>query len=191
MRTECNQVSMRFARLKGRDVVADFGGGAMTSDAGALLLGATDRAIGLVDRFAACFSDGRAAGRVVHDVATLVGQRVFGIALGYEDLLDHDELRHDPVLGTVLGRLEARRSGCAPLAGKSTLNRLEHAPVGEATGQVSATIFVLTPILFRPFCNSAAACSVWPYPARAPSVISGMSPSTMARCSLAFSRSSV
>ena len=114
----------------GRDVVADFGGGAMTSDAGALLLGATDRAIGLVDRFAACFSDGRAAGRVVHDVATLVGQRVFGIALGYEDLLDHDELRHDPVLGTVLGRLEARRRDCAPLAGKSTLNRLEHAPVG-------------------------------------------------------------
>ena len=130
MLAECNPVSMRFARLKGRDVVADFGGGAMTSDAGALLLGATDRAIGLVDRFAACFSDGRAAGRVVHDVATLVSQRVFGIALGYEDLLDHDELRHDPVLGTVLGRLEARRSGCAPLAGKSTLNRLEHAPVG-------------------------------------------------------------
>ena len=122
--------AMQFARLDGRAVVADFGGGVMTSDAGALLLGATDRAIGLVDRFAACFSDGRAAGRVVHDVATLVGQRVFGIALGYEDLIDHDALRHDPVLGVVLGRLEARRAGCAPLAGKSTLNRLEHAPSG-------------------------------------------------------------
>ena len=93
-------------------------------------LGATDRAIGLVDRFASCFSDGRTASRVVHDVATLVGQRVFGIALGYEDLIDHDALRHDPVLGVVLGRLEARRPGCAPLAGKSTLNRLEHAPQG-------------------------------------------------------------
>ena len=58
----------------------------------------------------------------------LIGQRVFGIALGYEDLIDHDELRHDPVLGAVLGRLEARRGDCAPLAGKSTLNRLEHAP---------------------------------------------------------------
>ena len=126
MRTECTPPSMRFARLKGRDVVADFGGGAMTSDAGALLLGATDRAIGLVDRFSDCFSDGRSGGRVVHDVAALVGQRVFGIALGYEDLLDHDELRHDPVLG----RLEARRRDCAPLAGKSTLNRLEHAPEG-------------------------------------------------------------
>ena len=130
MRTECNPTSMRFARLKGRDVVADFGGGTMTSDAGALLLGATDRAIGLVERFSDCFSDGRAADRVVHDVETLVGQRVFGIALGYEDVVDHDELRHDPVLGAVLGRLEARRRGYAPLAGKSTLNRLEHAPAG-------------------------------------------------------------
>ena len=130
MRTECNPTRMRFARLKGRDVVADFEGGRMTSDAGALLLGATDRAIGLVDRFSGCFSDGRSADRVVHDVATLVGQRVFGIALGYEDLVDHDELRRDPVLGAVLGRLEARRRGCEPLAGKSTLNRLEHAPEG-------------------------------------------------------------
>ena len=130
MPAECSPPAMQFARLDGRAVVADFGGGVMTSDAGALLLGATDRAIGLVDRFAACFSDGRMSGRVVHDVATLVGQRVFGIALGYEDLIDHDALRHDPVLGVVLGRLEARRPGCAPLAGKSTLNRLEHAPSG-------------------------------------------------------------
>jgi hypothetical protein len=120
---------MLFARLDRRDVVADFGGGAITSDAGALLLGATDRAIRLVERFAGCFTDGRSAERVVHDIPTLVGQRVFGIALGYEDLVDHDELRRDPVLGAVLSRLEARRRGCAPLAGKSTLNRLEHAPV--------------------------------------------------------------
>ncbi len=130
MPTECSPEPMVFARLEGRRVVADFGGGAISSDAGALLLGATDQAIGLVDRFAACFQDGRRADRVVHDVATLVGQRVFAIALGYEDVNDHDELRHDLVLGTVLGRLEARRSGCAPLAGKSTLNRLEHAPEG-------------------------------------------------------------
>jgi len=123
---------MVFARLEGRRVVADFGGGAISSDAGALLLGATDQAIGLVEHFAACFQDGRRADRVVHDVATLVGQRIFAIALGYEDVNDHDDLRHDPVLGTVLGRLEARRPGCAPLAGKSTLNRLEHAPAGEA-----------------------------------------------------------
>ena len=79
-------------------MVADFDGGQITSNAGGLLLGATDRAIGLVERFAGCFSDGRSAERVVHQVETLVGQRVFGIALGYEDLVDHDRLRHDPVL---------------------------------------------------------------------------------------------
>jgi hypothetical protein len=76
-------------------VVADFGGGAITSDAGALLLGAADRTIVLVDRFAACFSDGRMPGRTTHDVPTLVGQRVFGVELGYEDLIDHDDL-HRP-----------------------------------------------------------------------------------------------
>ena len=154
MLTECNPASMRFARLKGRDVVADFGGGKMTSDAGALLLGATDRATGLVERFSACFSDGRAADRVVHDVATLVGQRVFGIALGYEDVADHDELRRDPVLGAVPGRLEARRRDCEPLAGKSTLNRLEHAPGGfpalnSARDLAGATPETLAKALFR------------------------------------------
>ncbi|TAD90653.1 MAG: IS1380 family transposase, partial [Alphaproteobacteria bacterium] len=115
---------MRFGRLNGRDVLADFGGGALTSDAGALLLGATDRAIGLVDRFAACFCDGRSARHRVHDLSTLVGQRVFARALGSEDLHDHGDLRRDPVLGAVLGCLEARHGRCAPLAGKSTLNRL-------------------------------------------------------------------
>ena len=130
MQTECSAEPMLFARLDRRDLVADFGGGAITSDAGALLLGATDRAIGLVDRFAACFSDGRDPGRVAHELPTLVGQRVFAIALGYEDLVDHDDLRRDPALGAVLGRLEAKRPGLAPLAGKSTLNRLEHAPAG-------------------------------------------------------------
>lgn len=130
MPTECNPEPMLFARLDRREVVADFGGGAISSDAGALLLGATDRVVNLVERFAACFRDGRTAERVVHDVPTLIGQRVFAIALGYEDVVDHDDLRHDPVLGPALGRLKARRSTCAPLAGKSTLNRLEHAPTG-------------------------------------------------------------
>jgi hypothetical protein len=116
---------MLFAPVERRRVAADFAGGAITSDAGALLLGATDRAIGLVDRFAACFADGRAPERVEHEVVTLVGQRVFGIALGYEDVSDHDHLRHDPVMAVLAGKLAARRSDCAPLAGKSTLNRLE------------------------------------------------------------------
>jgi hypothetical protein len=79
----------------------------------------------VVDRFAGCFSDSRARELIEHEVATLVGQRVFGIALGYEDLVDHDELRYDPVMAVLAGKLAARRSDCAPLAGKSTLNRLE------------------------------------------------------------------
>jgi len=128
MPTECSPDLFGFASVEGRQVVAAFDGGEVTSDAGALLLGATDRAIGLVERFAACFVDGRAQAQVEHSVQAMVAQRVFGIALGYEDLIDHDQLRHDPVLATLAGKLTARRQNCAPLAGKSTLNRLEHAP---------------------------------------------------------------
>lgn len=125
MPTECNADRFGFAPVEGRAVVASFDGGAITSDAGGLLLGETDRAIRLIDRFALCFRDGRAAELIEHQVRTLVGQRVFGLALGYEDLVDHDTLRHDPMLAVLAGKLAARRKGCAPVAGKSTLNRLE------------------------------------------------------------------
>jgi hypothetical protein len=125
MPTECNPTLFEFAPVDGRAVVAWFDGGAITSDAGSLLLGSADRAIRLTERFAACFTDGRQAGLVEHQVGTLVMQRVFGIALGYEDLNDHDEPRHDPVLAVLAGKLTAVREDCAPLAGKSTLNRLE------------------------------------------------------------------
>jgi hypothetical protein len=101
----------------------------MTSEAGGLLLGATDRAIRLVDRFADCFADGRTPELIEHTVGTLVGQRVFALALGYEDLVDHDELRHDPTMAVLVGKLSARRKDCAPLAGKSTLNRLERGSI--------------------------------------------------------------
>jgi hypothetical protein len=112
-----------------RRVVAAFDGGTVSSDAGALLLGRADEAIGLMDRLARCFTDGRAAGAIEHTVRTLVGQRVFGMALGYEDLNDHEQLRHDPVFGALLGKLAAKRQRkCAALAGKSTLNRLELHP---------------------------------------------------------------
>jgi Transposase DDE domain group 1 len=131
MPTECSPTLFEFAPVEGRAVVAGFDGGAITSEAGALLLGAADRAIGLVRRFAACFQDARSPERIEHEVATLVGQRIFGLALGYEDLNDHDQLRHDPVLAVLAGKLEAVRRSCAPLAGKSRLNRLEHAPAGE------------------------------------------------------------
>jgi hypothetical protein len=125
MPTECNSDLFGFAPVGGREVVASFDGGTITSEAGALLLGATDRAIGLVQRFAACFQDYRLQEFVEHQVATLIGQRVFGLALGYEDLIDHDRLRHDPVMALLAGKLAANRSDCAPVAGKSTLNRLE------------------------------------------------------------------
>lgn len=128
MPTECTRDLFGFEAVEGRQVVAAFDGGRITSDAGALLLGAANRAIGLVRRLAGCFADGRAQELVEHRVETMLMQRICGIALGYEDVVDHDELRHDPVLATLVGKLEARRADCAPLAGKSTLNRLEHAP---------------------------------------------------------------
>src|SRR5271166_4677367 len=125
MQTECSAKPSPFGRVEGRPVVAEFDGGALTSDAGGLLLGAADRRLDLVRRLAGCFGDARDQRLVEHSVATLIGQRVFGIALGYEDLNDHDELRHDPVMAVLAGKLKAWRSDCAPAAGKSTLNRLE------------------------------------------------------------------
>ena len=125
MPTDCSPTLFEFAPVENHAVVASFDGGRITSDAGALLLGATDRVIGLTRRFAACFKDSRNGDFVEHSVQTLVTQRIVGIALGYEDLIDHDELRHDPVMAVLAGKLAATRSDCAPLAGKSTLNRLE------------------------------------------------------------------
>ena len=125
MPTECSADLFGFAPVEGREVVAAFDGGAITSDAGSLLLGAADHAIRLTKRFAACFHDARRRHLIEHEVVTLVAQRTFGIALGYEDLNDLDELRHDPVMAVLAGKLAARRQDCAPLAGKSTLNRLE------------------------------------------------------------------
>jgi hypothetical protein len=92
-------------------VDAAFDAGLVTSDAGALLLGATDRAISIVDRFAACFRDYRRQDLVEHAVATLIGQRVLGIALGYEDLNDHDQLRHDPMWGGTGGQADGQACG--------------------------------------------------------------------------------
>jgi DDE family transposase len=128
MPTDCSAGQFAFEALGSRKVTAAFDGGAITSNAGALLLREVDRRIGLSHRTAACFNDGRDPERIEHRLDTLLAQRIHGIALGYEDLNDHDALRHDPVLSLLSGKLEARRSDCAALAGKSTLNRLEHAP---------------------------------------------------------------
>jgi hypothetical protein len=128
MPTQCNAEQLEFAGVGRRRVVAAFDGGCVTSDAGALLLKRTDEAIRLVDRLADCFIDGRLKPLVEHTTRTLIGQRLFGLALGYEDLNDHDELRRDPLFGVLVGKLEAKRKDCEALAGKSTLNRLELYP---------------------------------------------------------------
>src|SRR5271170_3563731 len=134
MPTECTPKRFEFEEVARRAVVACFDGGDITSNAGALLLGPVDRGLGLMRRFAACFTDRRDPRFVEHQVETLVGQRIFGLALGYEDLVDHDELRKDPTLAVLAGKLEpVLRSDCEALAGKSTLNRLEHTPKRHGT----------------------------------------------------------
>ena len=125
MQTQCNPEQYEFGGVGRRAVVAGFDGGTVSSDAGALLLKKTDQSVDLLRRLGRCFIDERRAESIEFPVQTLVAQRVIGIALGYEDLIDHETLRFDPVLGAVLGKLESRRPGGAPLAGKSTLNRLE------------------------------------------------------------------
>jgi hypothetical protein len=133
MQTECNAEAIAFGRAGGRIVVADFDGGLVSSEAGALLLGEADKALRLVERFARCFRDERAPWLVAHELDGLIAQRVYALALGYEDLNDHDQLRLDPVLGVMLGKLDHAASAPDPLAGKSTLNRLELAPDGAVT----------------------------------------------------------
>jgi hypothetical protein len=139
MGTECNGKRMEFQGLFGREVVGRFDGGLITSDGGGLLLREVERATGIIGRFAECFRDYRDSESIEHTVYDLVAQRVYGLALGYEDLNDHDDLRRDPLLGMLVGtrdplggdRLRDRDRGKA-LAGKSTLNRLELTP-SEAT----------------------------------------------------------
>jgi len=121
MPTECTATSLAFQEVAGRTVVARFDGGALTSDGGAVLLREVERATGILGQFAACFRDDREPTRTKHSVAALVRQRVYGLALGYEDLNDHDALRRDPLFAVLAEAAEFP----SMLAGKSTLNRLE------------------------------------------------------------------
>lgn len=136
MTTECNRESFVFQPLGRRGVIGRFDGGKITSDAGALLLRETERITGVLRTFAACFTDHRDPDLIEHTVPELVAQRVYGLCLGYEDLNDHDALRHDPLLAVLVGKLDPtgedrirQRDKGKPLAGKSTLNRLELTPV--------------------------------------------------------------
>ena len=132
MATECSREAYLFHGLGRREIVARFDGGDISSDAGALLLREAERATGLIDRVAACFTDHRDPRFVEHTLEELLAQRIYGIALGYEDLVDHDELRRDPLIATLVGKRDLKgrdRRRAAdrgnPMAGKSTLNRLE------------------------------------------------------------------
>ena len=137
MITECNAREFDFQALGSRAVTARFDGGAITSDAGGLLLREVEAKTGILRRFAACFTDHRDPELIEHTVGELVAQRVFALALGYEDLNDHDALRHDPLLAVLVGKSDPAgqdrrcpRDRGKSLAGKSTLNRLELTPVG-------------------------------------------------------------
>ncbi len=119
--TECNQSSFGFKASGKRDIVARFNGGTISSDGGAFLLRQTDERLNLLPRLAECFLDGRNQNLVEHSIQEMLSQRIYGLALGYEDINDHEQLRNDPVFGVLAGRDALDE----PLAGKSTLNRME------------------------------------------------------------------
>jgi len=141
MQTQCTQETFDFQALGRREVVARFDGGPITSDAGGLLLREVEQHTGIIRQLARCFTDHRDEELTEHSVEELLRQRIFGLALGYEDLNDHDQLRHDPLLATLVGkqdptggdRLRKRDRGKA-LAGRNTLNRLELTPRGADAG---------------------------------------------------------
>ena len=119
--TECIQSSFGFKACGSREIVARFDGGTISSDSGAFLLRETDKRLNLLPRLAECFLDGRSQAMIDHSVLEMLSQRIYGLALGYEDINDHEQLRTDPVFGILAGRNELDE----PLAGKSTLNRME------------------------------------------------------------------
>ena len=119
--TECTQSSFGFKACGKREIVARFDGGTISSDGGALLLRQTDQCLNLLPRLGECFLDGRHQEQVKHSILEMLSQRIYGLALGYEDINDHEQLRADPVFGILAGREELEE----PLAGKSTLNRME------------------------------------------------------------------
>ena len=122
--TQCTRDSFPFEAHFFRSVVADFQGGTLTSDAGGLLLRQTDRRLGLLNRLALCFEDFRSQDLCQHRVEQMLAQPLYALALGYEDLNHHDQLRQDPLMGVLAGKREADQ----PLASKSTLCRLERTP---------------------------------------------------------------
>lgn len=161
---------LRFQDHHRRKVELDFEADFVSSDAGALLLREVDLRFGFLQQFAQCYTDYRDPDRIGHALLDLIKQRIFGICLGYEDLNDHDDLRHDPLLALVCGKEDLtgehrkqQRDQGKPLAGKSTLNRLELSQVGASLAFASATTI--------------------PYDGIAPVEANDTTPSTQTRCS--------
>src|SRR2546427_8736886 len=133
--TECSQSQFPFEAHFSRQVMGRFDGSQLTTDGGGLLLRQADRKIGLLQRVTACFTDHRRLERVEHELHQMLAQRIYGLALGYEDLNDHEQLREDPLLALLAGKREITE----PLAGKSALNRMELTPAGSALASSAAT----------------------------------------------------
>jgi len=129
--TECNQTFFPFEAHFSRQVIGQFAGDRLTTEGGSLLLRQAERKIGLLRRVAACFTDYRQPERIEHRLEEMLAQRIYGLALGYEDLNDHEQLRQDPLLGVLAGKKDLAE----PLAGKSTLNRLELTPAGSPVAE--------------------------------------------------------
>jgi hypothetical protein len=152
METECTPTQLEFHPLGRREVVGKFDGGNITSDAGGLLLRETEKRTGILSGFAKCFEDKRNPEAIEHTVAELVAQRVYGLALGYEDLNDHDDLRRDPLFAVLVGkadpegqkRVRAQDRGKAA-AGKSTLNRLELTPAAPTAAELRYKKIIMKP----------------------------------------------
>ena len=135
--TQCNGEQLNFQAIGRREVVTRFDGGQLSSDGGGLLLRETERSTGIIKQFSECFRDYRDPLFVEHSLQSMIGQRVMGLALGYEDLNDHDQLRHDPLIATLVDKADPTR----PLAGKSTLNRLELTPEGNGGDRYKKIVY--------------------------------------------------
>jgi len=137
IKTECSAETYPFGPLDRRQGVADFSEGTITRDGGLILVAQIDQLYHISERVAECFADQRDRSRVQHELSDLIAQRLYGLVQGYEDLNDHEPLRHDPMFGIAVGKLASEHPRCAPLAGKSTLNRLEQAMhvAGDLSGE--------------------------------------------------------
>jgi hypothetical protein len=152
METQCTPTQLEFHALGRREVVGKFDGGNITSDGGGLLLRETERRTGILSGFAKCFEDLRDPELIEHTVSELIAQRIYGLALGYEDLNDHDDLRRDPLFAVLVGkedpegekRVRSRDRGKAT-AGKSTLNRLELTPSEPTAAELRYKKIIMKP----------------------------------------------